>query len=100
MYIVTVRIRVKPEGLDAFLAATRDNHLNTRQEPGNLRFDVVRHQTESDRFFFYEAYRDEAAFKAHQQTAHYFRWRAAADPLMAEPRVGERWASLMPEPWA
>ena len=43
---------------------------------------------------------DEAAFRAHQQTAHYLAWKEAVAPLMAEPRQAERMHGVLPEPWA
>lgn len=100
MFVLIVDIHVKPGTADAFVAATRDNHLGTRQEPGNLRFDVLRRQDDPDRFVLYEVYHSEDAFRAHQQTAHYARWRDAVAPMMAEPRSARRCASLHPEPWA
>lgn len=100
MYIVHVRIEVQPAAVDAFLAATADNQRHTRYEPGNLRFDVARSLTDANRFMFYEVYHSEDDFRAHQQTAHYQRWRTAVDGLMAVPRVGERYASVLPEPYA
>ena len=51
MYVVCVTVFVSPEGVDAFVEATRDNHVNTRQEPGNLRFDVLRAEDDPTRFF-------------------------------------------------
>ena len=93
MYIVHVDIQVQPGHEEAFLAASLDNSRHTRQEPGNRRFDVCRHESDPCRFMFYEAYVDQAAFAAHQQTAHYARWRAAVDGIMAKPRVGSRWTA-------
>jgi autoinducer 2-degrading protein len=90
MYAVIVNIRVKPGTAEAFLAACAGNHQGSRQEPGNLRWDVIRVQGEPDRFVLDELYRDEAAFKAHQQTPHFFAWRAAVADLMAEPRTASR----------
>ena len=42
MYVVCVTITVKPGQGAAFLNAARRNHEETRKEPGNLRFDVLR----------------------------------------------------------
>ena len=100
MYVVCVRIQVVEGGADAFIEASRANHEATRREPGNVRFDVLRHATDPDRFFLYEAYLDEAAFVTHQQTPHYLQWRETVAPLMAVPRVGDRHVSLFPDPWA
>ena len=100
MHVVTVRIQVLPAHVEAFIAATRANHRGTRQEPGNRRFDVVRALDDASRFLLYEVYVDEAAFRAHQQTAHYLLWRDTVAPFMAVPRAAEKWASVEPEPWA
>jgi autoinducer 2-degrading protein len=99
MYVVVVNVHVKPEAVLAFIAATADNQLNTRKEPENLRFDVLRRNDDPNRFVFYEAYLSEAGFSAHQQTAHYARWKESVAPMMAEPRSPQKCTSLFPEPW-
>lgn len=90
MYIVSVTIFVKPEFIDRFIAATLDNAANTRQEPGNLRFDVSQAENDPTRFLLYEVYRAKEDFVAHQQTAHYHRWKHAVTDWMAQPRQGIR----------
>lgn len=99
MYVVVVNIHVKPEAVDEFIALTADNHLNTRKEPENLRFDVLRRNDEPNRFVLYEVYQSEGGFSAHQQTAHYLRWKEAVAPMMAEPRAPQKCTSVYPEPW-
>ena len=99
MYVVVVNVHVKPEHVAAFIAATRDNHLGTRTEPANLRFDVLRRNDDPNRFVIYEAYHQEGDFAAHQQTAHYLKWKETVAPMMAEPRSPERCTSVFPEPW-
>jgi quinol monooxygenase YgiN len=96
MYLVCVTIKVKPEHADEFVKASLDNASNTRREPGCRRFDVLRAEDDPNRFFFYEAYRTKDDFLAHQQTAHYLRWRDTVNPWMAEPRVGVKHRSLDP----
>jgi autoinducer 2-degrading protein len=100
MFVVWVDIEVKPEHVAAFIAATRDNHLGTVQEPGNRRFDVLRLHDRPTHFRLYEVYVDEAAFAAHQETAHYRRWRESVEPFMAVKRSAEKLTSLFPDPWA
>ena len=71
---------------DKFLAAAEDDSTcSVRDEPGCLRFDVLQDNADPDHFFFYEVYRDEAAFQAHGQAPHFARWRAAAAEVLAEP---------------
>jgi (4S)-4-hydroxy-5-phosphonooxypentane-2,3-dione isomerase len=97
MYVACVTIWVKPENAVDFLAASLENACQTRREAGNLRFDVLRGADDSNRFCFYEVYRDEEAFRAHQQTAHYFQWRDTVANWMAQPRQGLKYQSIFPE---
>jgi (4S)-4-hydroxy-5-phosphonooxypentane-2,3-dione isomerase len=100
MYVVVVNVNVKPEAVDAFIAATQDNFLGTRKEPLNVRFDVLRRNDDPNRFVIYEAYLEEAGFAAHQQTTHYLKWRELVAPMMAEPRAPQKCTSVFPEPWS
>ena len=75
MYVVSVTVNVKPSFVEQFVEATLDNARNTRQEPGNVRFDVLQAEEEPTRFLLYEAYRGKDDFTAHQQTEHYLRWK-------------------------
>jgi autoinducer 2-degrading protein len=99
MYVVCVRVQVVPERVEDFIETTLANATETRKEPGNARFDVLRMNDDPSRFFLYEVYRDEEGFKSHQQTAHYLGWKERVAPMMAVPRVGERHTSLFPDPW-
>ncbi|HNS95461.1 MAG TPA: antibiotic biosynthesis monooxygenase [Polyangiaceae bacterium] len=97
MYVVCVTIWVKPGFEEAFIEATRHNHVGTRKEPGNLRFDVLRKADEPTRFFLYEAYRTEEDFVAHQKTQHYTTWKQTVTEWMSQPRQGVRHHSLFPD---
>ena len=86
MLVLVVSLKVKPEMRAKFLeAAEDDSTCSVRDEPGCLRFDVVQDQADPNHFFFYEVYRDQAAFEAHTQAPHYARWRAAAAEVLAGP---------------
>lgn len=96
MFVVCVTSWLKSEKAEEFLAISLENARATRLEPGNLRFDVSRGADDANRFFFYEVYRDEGAFKDHQQTAHYFKWRDTVADWMAQPRQGLKFNSILP----
>lgn len=96
MFVVIVAIHVKPERVDAFVAAAIENARHTRGEPGNLRFDVLRQDQDAARFTFYEVYRSADDFAAHQKTPHYLKWKETVADWMAEARVGVRHHSLFP----
>ena len=97
MIVTIVHVEVRPEYLDAFIRATIENHLESVQEPGNLRFDVLRNDTEPFRFVLYEAYADEASAAAHKNTPHYLKWRETVAPWMASPREGVRYTAIIPD---
>lgn len=97
MHVTFVHIRVRPESVAEFLDATRANHEASVREAGNLRFDVLRSVDDPTAFILYEAYVDEAAARAHKETAHYLGWRDAVADWMAEPRRGVRYDGLYPE---
>ncbi len=94
MYVVCVTVWTKPEFQEDLLLATYDNARHTREEPGNLRFDVSRGIDDSSRFFLYEVYQSEEAFKEHQRTRHYLKWRDAVADWMAQPRQGIKYHSV------
>jgi len=100
MHMIMVRLEVKPERLDDFLKLVTFNASESRKEPGNLRFDVVRSIDSPTRFGLYEVYRDAAGVQAHQATAHYARWRAEVEALLVTPRISERFTSIFPEPYS
>ena len=98
MLIVHVFVHVKPESVDAFAAATRENARESVREPGVVRFDVAQQQDDPTRFLLVEVYRTADDPARHKETAHYQRWRDAVEPMMAEPRRSVKYAALFPEP--
>ncbi len=97
MHTTLVHVRVKPEWIDAFIVATRENHLASINEPGNFRFDVLQQDDDPTRFVLYEAYRTAEDAAAHKQTLHYKDWRNTVADWMAEPRKGVLHRGVFPE---
>jgi autoinducer 2-degrading protein len=97
MLIVVVQVRVKPEAVEAFQAATRENARQSRLEPGIARFDVLQQSDDSTRFVLIEAYRHLSAPVAHKETAHYRAWREAVEGMMAEPRQSTKYGNISPD---
>jgi autoinducer 2-degrading protein len=96
MFVTLVHVHVTPDHVDDFIGSIRMNHEASVREPGNVRFDVLQSAEDVTRFVLYEWYVDEAAAKAHKETAHYIAWREMAEGWMAEPRVGVRYTGLFP----
>jgi (4S)-4-hydroxy-5-phosphonooxypentane-2,3-dione isomerase len=97
LLIVHVDVAVVPDQLDAFLAATQENAVASRDEPGIVRFDVLSDRTDPTHVVLVEIYRDEAAAAAHKDTAHYQQWRDTVAPMMARPREATRYLNISPD---
>jgi quinol monooxygenase YgiN len=97
MLIVHVQIRVKPESVEDFIAATKANARASVQEAGIARFDFCQQAGDPTSFILIEAYRTEAATAAHRATAHYAAWRDAVAPMMAEPRKRLEFSNIFPD---
>jgi quinol monooxygenase YgiN len=97
MLIVHVHVRVKPEFIEAFRAATVENASNSVKEAGIARFDVLQQADDSSRFILVEVYRTLEATARHKETAHYMKWRDTVAPMMAEPRTSVKYSNAFPE---
>jgi len=82
MLTMLVKVRIKPEMRQRFLAAIEVDAIGSeRDEPGCLRFNVLQDTQDQNVYYFYEVYTDDAALEAHRAMPHYGVWRAAADTL-------------------
>ncbi|MCV7287571.1 antibiotic biosynthesis monooxygenase [Mycolicibacterium wolinskyi] len=80
MYTLFVTLDIRPDRIDEFIEAITVNATaSLRDEPGCLAFDVHRDENNPTRFYLYEIYVDEDAFRtAHRGAPHYARWQEAA----------------------
>lgn len=96
MLIVHVDVNVKPEAVDAFIAATVENARNSIQEPGIARFDVIQDQADPTHFVLVEVYRTAEDPARHKETAHYATWRDTVAEMMARPRTSVKYGNCFP----
>lgn len=82
-FVLEVKIRIKPDSVDAFMAKLADNAKAARTEPGCRTFDVSVDPNDKTSVMLYEVYADEKAFQAHQETPHFQKYLAEAIPLLA-----------------
>lgn len=94
MYILHVHIKVRPECVDAFMAATRANAEATRKEAGVIRFDLGQQLDDPTRFVLVEEYKSQEGHAAHRETKHYATWRDTVAVMMAEPRTATKYAPV------
>ncbi len=102
MYSLFVKIQIKPEFREKYIeAALGDAVGSTRDEPGCYRFDVLQDSTEPNTIYFYEVYKDEAAFQEHTKQAHMIKWRDTVKDWNAKPTEAVRAHAIFPadEAW-
>jgi (4S)-4-hydroxy-5-phosphonooxypentane-2,3-dione isomerase len=97
MFIVHVFVQVKPDCLAAFREASIENARHSIQEPGIVRFDFIQQRDDPTQFVLVEVYRTEADTTSHKRTAHYAKWQATVEELLAQPRSRIFYQNIFPE---
>ena len=69
--VVTAFWEAKPAEVASVLEILRKFLPQAQREPGVKAFQIHQSLTEPEKFFFYEVFRDEAAFADHQQSEHF-----------------------------
>ncbi len=94
MLINHVHIHVKPESVDAFREASKENARHSVQEPGIAVFELLQQVDDPTRFLLIEVYREADSQSRHRETPHYAVWRDTVAGMMAEPRVSVKYAAV------
>jgi quinol monooxygenase YgiN len=97
MLIVHVFVKVKPQKIAAFKAASIQNAHESVKEPGVARFDVIQQKDDPTRFVLVEVYRTSDDPARHKETAHYQKWRDTVADMMAEPRNAIKYTNIFPD---
>jgi (4S)-4-hydroxy-5-phosphonooxypentane-2,3-dione isomerase len=72
MFVMLVKLQVKPELVDEFKAAILKNAaLSVERDPGCVRFDVLQQQDDATRWLLYEVYDQEQAWVDHRKAPHF-----------------------------
>lgn len=74
----------KPEHLEAAEQILREAVVQSRKEPGCLRYDLFKTVQGEVSFQFYEIYTDQAALSAHAESAHFLTLAEKITPLLAQ----------------
>ena len=78
---IVVLLSARPGKAEALQALLTGMAAATRAEPGNLRWDFWRDQSEPTRFVIDELYENAAAVTAHRETAHFENYFAHINDL-------------------
>ena len=97
MIVVQITHTVRPEHVDRYVEATLANAAATRQEPGNVRFDLLADASDPCTFQLYEVYVDRPAQAAHLASAHFEAWKAAVKGVFAGASIARFEAVHVPQ---
>jgi quinol monooxygenase YgiN len=87
-FVIVAEFEVRPEAIDAFLAAAiADASASVANEPGCRQFDVTRSNEAPNRVLLYEVYDSQAAFNAHLEMPHLKTFRDRIEPLVVSRQV-------------
>jgi autoinducer 2-degrading protein len=84
-FTLVVRFKTKPGQGDDFVKAFAAAVKGTRQEPGNLRYELNRDPAKPDEFLLYERWKDLPALEEHFKQPYLTKTLQAVTPLLAEP---------------
>ena len=73
-FAIVVEAEIVPERVEEFLDVIEKDAVGSRADEGCLRFDVLRDQSDPNKFFFYEVYVDAAAVAVHKEQPHFALW--------------------------
>jgi quinol monooxygenase YgiN len=93
MKAIVASFKVKPECVDAFIAAAKaDAESSVANEPGCHQFDVNVDPENPTHFTFYEVYDDQTAIDAHREMPHFKTFFNAVQDLIEDrsPLILER----------
>jgi autoinducer 2-degrading protein len=80
MFIVLVRVHVRPEFIDEFRTAILENAARSvERDPGCVRFDVLQQEDDPTQWVFYEVYDHEQAWIQHRSAAHFLAFKEVGD---------------------
>ena len=84
-FAIVATFDVVPGRMDEFLSLLmvhRERCL--KDEPGTVRFDVLRPRNEEEQVMLYDVYADDAAFQVHWNGPHVARMRAETTGMVAK----------------
>ena len=96
MIVRIITCRVKPGFEAAFENATTVNRRGSIDEPGVLRFDLLKATDSPGTYYLYEVYRDDAATVEHKDTDHYKLWRETVAEHIAADRSSVACSVVVP----
>lgn len=84
-FSLIVRLKLKPEAIESFIAAAKEGAAESRKEAGCLLYDFHQNQEDPTEVIVLENWKDVAALKLHLASPHFAKLGAAVGPAVVEP---------------
>ena len=94
MYSILVAINVKPEHREPFIEASVAEAKGViESEPGVFQWHMLVDESNPNRFYFFEIFRDEEALKEHLETEVFKGWWDTVEPMFdgGPERINTMW---------
>ena len=85
--IISAQVFIKPEKVDAFLAATKDLIEKSRAEEGCISYSLYQDPHDKTKFLFFEEWKNQAAVDFHFSTDHFVNFGATLEDCASAPAV-------------
>ena len=85
--IISAQVFIKPEKVDAFLAATKDLIEKSRAEEGCVSYSLYQDPQDKTKFLFFEEWKNQAAVDFHFATDHFQKFGETLEECASAPAV-------------
>jgi len=85
--IISAQVFIKPEKVDAFLAATKDLIEKSRAEEGCISYSLYQDPQDKTKFLFFEEWKNQAAVDFHFETEHFKKFGETLNECGSTPAV-------------
>jgi autoinducer 2-degrading protein len=76
MYVIVGTHKILDQNLDSYVEGIQRHAATSRNEPGCIRYEVLRDLGDPTTFLLYEVFEDNAAYEAHAASGHHESWMA------------------------
>ena len=85
--VISAQVFIKPEKVDAFVAATKDLIEKSRAEAGCISYSLYQDPQDKTKFLFFEEWKNQAAVDFHFDTDHFKKFGETLNDCASEPAV-------------
>ena len=86
LYLIAT-ITIKPGSMEALMEAVKPCIEGTRNEPGNISYDLVQDVLEPTKLMFVERWENRASLENHFTEPHFLAWREANAAFITDKKL-------------